>query len=345
MEWKKLTLCINNGAAELACNMLEELGISGVEIEDKLQISEEDRKKMFIDILPELHDDGKTRINFYIDETEDENAVIEKVKEGLKELSDFVDVSDAEFSVSHTKESDWIDNWKQYFKPFRVDENIIIKPTWEELTEKAPDDTVIEIDPGTAFGTGAHETTKLCIINLKKYMKKGARVVDLGCGSGILSIAARKLGASYVLGTDIDPIAVEVSTENAKQNRMESAFSMSGPGVTPDDDVRVLTACDKGCGFYLTDVLSDEMSRKLIGSDYDIVVANILADVIVPLAGVAGEFMKDNAVFISSGIINTKADEVYRALIDNNFEIVETTRMNDWVSYVARKKQQKQEEA
>jgi len=313
MKWKKISFETTTDAVDLVSAMLDELGIDGIEIQDNIQLSEEDKKKMFIDFLPELpEDEGKATISFYLDEEEDVAERLEAVREGLFEIDEFVYTGEKVFEVSETEEADWVNNWKAFFKPFRVDETIVIKPTWEELTDAKEGDMVIEIDPGTAFGTGSHETTKLCILNLKKYQKSGDKVLDLGCGSGILSIAAKKLGAAFVAGTDIDINAVNASKENAGQNGVEAEF-------------------------YLSNVLEDVEGRKELGNDYDVVVANILADVIIPLSGIAGEFMKPGALFISSGIIYLKAEEVKTALLANGFEILEVTQMGDWFSYVARK--------
>lgn len=315
MKWKKISFETTTEAVDLVSAMLDELGIEGIEIQDNIQLSEEDRKKMFIDFLPELPpDEGKATVSFYLDVEEDIEEKLKEVRAGLVELDDFIYTGEKQFTVTETEDADWINNWKSFFKPFRVDDTIVIKPTWEDLEDAKEDDMVIEIDPGTAFGTGAHETTKLCILNLKKYQKAGDKVLDLGCGSGILSIAASKLGASYVAGTDIDENAVKASKENAVQNHVEASF-------------------------YLNNVLEDKAGRKQLGNDYDIVVANILADVIIPLAEIAGEFMKPDALFISSGIIYLKAEEVKEALLSNGFEIVEVTQMGDWFSYVARKNQ------
>lgn len=338
MKWKKLALETTTEAVDLVSDLLNELGIDGIEIEDNVQISEEDQKKMFIDFLPELPpDEGKATVKFYLEEDADIDARLAEIMAGLDELDTFVNTGAKTITVSETEDVDWINNWKAFFKPFRVDDTIVIKPTWETLEETKEDDMVIEIDPGTAFGTGSHETTKLCILNLKKYVKAGDKVLDLGCGSGILSIIARKLGASFVMGTDIDENAVNVSGENASQNGLCAATALTKPGTDEDNDYTVFEMAEKGCGYYLSNVLSEPESRVVLGNDYDVVVANILADVIIPLAEIADEFMKPGAVFISSGIINLKAEAVKEALLANGFEILEVTQMGDWFSYVARK--------
>lgn len=339
MKWKKFTLKTTTEAVELVSAMLAELGIDAVEIEDNRPISEEDRKRMFIDILPELPpDEGTAFVSFYLEEGKEADGLLAAVRDGLAELDSFVAVGEKTITVSETEDADWIDNWKEFFHPFRVDDTIIIKPTWEELDEKKEGDMVIEIDPGTAFGTGSHETTKLCILSLKKQIQGGERVLDLGCGSGILSIAARKLGASCVLGTDIDENAVLVSKENTEQNHLSSAVSVTSPGVDLAADKEVFAAAEDGCGYFCCNVLAEECETALLGASYDIVVANILADVIVPLSGIVGDFLKPAGIFISSGIIQAKAEEVKEALVSNQFEIIEQTRMGDWVSYTARKK-------
>ena len=316
MKWTKLSLKTTTKAVDLACNMINELGIEGIQIEDNIPITEEEKKEMFIDILPELDLSDKTAtLSFYLDDTKDLEETKEKVKNGLIEISKYVDIGEGTIFTSVTEDKDWINNWKEFFKPFRVDDNIVIKPTWESLEEIKEDDLVIEIDPGTAFGTGAHETTKLCILNLKKYLQSSSKILDVGCGSGILSIIALKLGADKALGIDIDPNAVEAAYENAKVNHipLEDFTIMSGNMI---DDVNV---------------------RKEVGFEsYDIVVANILADVIIPLSGIIREHMKPGGLFITSGIINTKKVEVEEALLSNGFEIVKVDEMGEWVSIVAK---------
>lgn len=331
MKWKKLTLETTTEAVDLVSNMLDEIGIVGIEIEDKVPITEEEKKRMFIDILPELGpDDGVAIVNFYLDVNDDETEIIAKVNEGLEELSAFVPIGTGIIKTSETEDKDWINNWKEFFKPFRVDDTIVIKPTWETLSEVAPTDLVIEIDPGTAFGTGSHETTKLCILNLKKYMKPGDTLLDLGCGSGILSIIGMKLGAKLAVATDIDENAVNASVENAEVNQIKVKRLEKTDTVLREEGLIELLEGN---------VIDDAELRKNIGlACYDVVVANILADIIIPLSKVVGEFMKPDGLFISSGIINMKEEEVKAALDKNGFEIVELTKMGDWVSIVAKRR-------
>ncbi|MCI9068027.1 MAG: 50S ribosomal protein L11 methyltransferase, partial [Lachnospiraceae bacterium] len=218
MKWKKYTIATTTEAVDLIGSMLEEHGIEGIEIEDNVPLTEAETKGMFIDILPELGpDEGKAKVSFYVDEGAEDEALLAGIREGLSELRLFVDVGEGTISSSETEDKDWVNNWKQYFHPFTVDD-ILIKPTWEEVPKEHADKLMIEIDPGTAFGTGSHETTQLCIRQLQKYLKAGDRVLDIGTGSGILAIAALKLGASFAFGTDVDENAVRAAGENARGN-------------------------------------------------------------------------------------------------------------------------------
>lgn len=319
MKWTKITLETTTEAEDLVGMMLTELGIMGYEISDKVPLSEEDKKHMFVDFPPELgEDDGVAEISFYVDSSEDTKVLIDKINDGLKELSEYICVGTGKITISETEDKDWINNWKEFFKPFRVDDTIIIKPTWEKLEDVTDKDLVIELDPGTAFGTGSHETTKLCIIAIKKYINEDSVLLDAGSGSGILSIIAKKLGAKEVLGIDIDPNATRAAIENAEVNNLEIA--------------------DGQLSFMTGNIIEDNGIRTKIGKNkFDIVVANILADVIIPLSAVIGENLKDGGIFISSGIINTREEAVREALQANGFTILEVNRMGDWVSFEARK--------
>lgn len=319
MKWTKFNLETTTDAVDLISSMLHDIGIEGIEIEDKIPLSEEDKKKMFVDILPMIEeDDGIANVNFYLEPEDYSEEILIKVREGLEDISQFVNIGSGRITVSETKDIDWVNNWKQFFKPFRIDETIVIKPTWETLEDLNKNDLVIEIDPGTAFGTGSHETTKLCILALKKYMEPNSVVLDAGSGSGILSIIAKKLGAEEVLGIDIDDHATDYAIENAKVNNI---------------DIK-----EDNFDFVTGNIIEDGGIRAEIGLEkYDIVVANILADVIIPLSHVIGENLKHGGIFISSGIINTKEDAVRTALLNNSFIIEEVNHMGDWVSFVAKK--------
>lgn len=317
MKWTKITLQTMVEAIELVSDMLNEMGIEGIEIIDNVPITEEEKKAMFIDILPELNTEDKSAIiSFYLEEDCDVTDTVLKIKDGLEELSSFVDIGTGHIDISKTEDVDWINNWKAFFKPFRVDDTIVIKPTWEPLTDAKEGDLVIEIDPGTAFGTGSHETTKLCILALKKHIKEEMKLLDVGFGSGILSIVGSKLGASKVVATDIDPNATVAALENIEVNHIsqETIEFLSG------------------------DIITDESLQSKIGYEsYNIVVANILADIIIPLSAVIGKHLKTGGLFISSGIINMKKEQVKEAIIQNGFEILEINEMGDWVSIVAKK--------
>ncbi|MDE6434228.1 MAG: 50S ribosomal protein L11 methyltransferase [Lachnospiraceae bacterium] len=319
MKWKKITIETTTEATDMLSFFLEEKGVEGIEIEDKIPLSEEDKKAMFIDILPELPpDDGVAFISCYVKEDADIDEFKSYIGQQLHDMSVYMNVGSGLIEIGETEDKDWINNWKEFFQPFRLEGNIVIQPTWTKECEVGKDDIVIHIDPGTAFGTGSHETTKLCINNLKKYIRKdgSSEVLDAGCGSGILSIIAMKLGAKRVYGIDIDELAVKASVENLTRNQI------------PKDAFQIV----KG------DVIGDKEFADSVAEigQYDIVTANILADVIIPLSGVIRPFMKKDAVFITSGIIDMKEEAVKEALIKNGFEIVDVSHMGEWVSVVAK---------
>lgn len=318
MKWNRFTITTTTQAEDFISEMLAELGIEGIEIEDNIPLSKEDTMAMFVDILPELPpDEGEAKISFYLEPQEDFQTILTKVRDGLKELRDFVDIGAGTIAESETEDKDWINNWKQYFKPFTVD-NILIKPTWEEIPEKDKDKLLIEIDPGTAFGTGMHETTQLCMKQLEKYVTQDTEILDVGTGSGILSIVALKLGAKSAVGTDLDPNAISAAKENMMANHIK------------EEDFLV----------YIGNVIEDkELTDKIGYQKYDIVTANILADIIIPLQKVIPVFLKKGGIFISSGIIDKKEEAVREALERNpDLEIIETTYQGEWVSITAKKR-------
>lgn len=321
MRWTKLTIDTTCEAVDLLSAFLDERGVEGIMIEDNVPLTEEDKKAMFVDIpLIEGEDDGTARVSCYIDNSFDIDTLRADIACELIRLKEFIPVGSMDITLSSTEDKDWINNWKQYFKPFRLYDNIVIKPTWENLDEVQEGDMIVEIDPGIAFGTGSHETTRLCIGQLKKYLKDGDTVFDVGSGSGILSIISVMLGAGFVHGMDIDEVAVRASIENAGVNHMtEDRLKFTCGNLLSGDEKVFENALDINSG-----------------DKYDIIVANILADVIIPLSGVVKPLLKDNGYFITSGIIDMKEEAVKEALFANGFEIVDIVHMNDWVSVIAR---------
>lgn len=319
MKWTRVTVETTTEATDMLSYLLDEYGVEGIEIEDKIPLSEEDRKAMYIDILPELPpDDGVAYISCYVDDKIDVKDLCVYIQEQLEEMSTYMSVGDGKISIGETDDKDWMNRWKDFFHPFRLEDNIVIQPTWTESADVKPEDIVVYIDPGTAFGTGSHETTRLCITNLKKYIKPNGstEVLDAGCGSGILSIIAMKLGAKKVYGIDIDELAVQASLENLELNQI------------PKEQYEIVQG----------DVIGDREFAESVAriGQFDIVVANILADVIIPLSGVIRPFMKEDGVFITSGIIDDKEEAVKQALIENGFDIIDTIYLGEWVSIVAR---------
>lgn len=326
MKWNKYTIETTTAAEDYVSAMLMELGIQGVEIEDNIPLSKEDQAEMFIDFLPELPpDDGVGRVSFYLEDgQEDSAALLKQVRLALEELRAVVDVGSGKITSEQTEDLDWVNNWKQFFHSFSIDD-IFIKPTWEPLAEEDKDKILIEIDPGVSFGTGKHETTQLCIRQLLKYIRGNAeytpenrapKVLDVGCGSGILSIVALKLGASAVVGTDLDPDCMTSTRENMEVNRLAPELG----------------------SFYVGNLIDDTALQEKVGTEeFDIVVANILADVIIPMAPVIPARLKKGGYFITSGIIDFKEQQVKDALLQAGFTIVETNRQGEWVNITARR--------
>ena len=317
MKWKKFTLTTTTEAVDLVSSMFDEIGIEGIEIEDNVPLTEKETKGMFIDILPELPpDDGTAKVSFYLDDDADTESILGQVREGLEELKLFVNLGACTIEESETEDKDWINTWKQYFKPFTVDD-ILIKPTWEEIPKEHEDKLLIQIDPGTAFGTGMHETTQLCIRQMKKYVTPETRLLDVGTGSGILGITALKLGAREVFGTDLDENAIVAVGENLEANGIgEGRFTVVQGNIIDDKEIQ-----DKA-GYEC----------------YDVAVANILADVIILLQKEIPVHIKKGGIFITSGIINMKEQAVREAFAANDsFEVLEVTYQGEWVSVTARR--------
>lgn len=313
MKWEKYTIQTTTQAEDFISSMLADLGVEGVQIEDNIPLSAEDKEKMYIDILPELPpDDGKAQVSFFLEAGQEHGPLLEQIKEELEALRLFVEIGEGTIAQGETEDKDWINNWKQYFKAFTI-ENILIKPTWEPLPEYADGHILIEIDPGTSFGTGKHETTQLCIRQLCRHLKEGDRVLDVGCGSGILSLVCLKLGASHVTGTDIDPICIQASLDNRYLNRL------------PEENSRFLQG----------NLIEDSTLQEQVGQEYDIVAANILADVIIPLTPVIPHHLKKGGIYITSGIIDFKEEAVKEAIQNAGLTILEVTRQGEWVSITA----------
>lgn len=316
MKWNKFTLKTRSEVEDIVISTLADVGIEGVEIQDKQPLTESDKQQMFVDIMPDIpDDDGIAYLNFYLDVDENKEKVLADVRAALAEMQEFLDLGECTITESETEDKDWINNWKQYFKQFYVDDILII-PSWEEVKPEDRDKMIIHIDPGTAFGTGMHETTQLCIRQLKKYVTKDTELLDVGTGSGILSIIALKLGARHAVGTDLDPCAVPAVEENKEVNGIPvEAFNMMIGNIIDDKEVQDKVGYEK----------------------YDIVTANILADVLVPLTPVIVHQMKPGAVYITSGILDVKEDVVKEAVVAAGLEVVEVTHQGEWVSVTARK--------
>jgi len=321
MKWNSYTINTLVSAEDIITAELYDLGIDGVEIENRVPLTDEEIGDMFIDFPAELgEDDGRSKVTFYLDsemEEQEKKNLLAAVCNKLDELKTTMDIGQADITSDITEDIDWINNWKSFFTSFRIGD-ILIKPGWEDAKDLKNADgsdfhpkTVIEIDPGISFGTGKHETTYMCIESLDKYVKAGDEVLDLGCGSGILSVAAIKLGAGHVVGTDIDENCMTSSDENVMKNGIDPAKTR----------------------FIKGNLITDEALEKELGEGcYDIVVANILADVIIPMAPKILPRLKKDGKLITSGIINTRENDVKNALEKAGFTITEINHMGEWVN-------------
>ena len=358
MKWDKYTIATTTAAEDVIGAMLAELGIEGIEIENNVPLTEKEADGMFIDFPPELPpDDGTSKVSFYLDAAQDAKELLEQVRAALEKERQYLDIGSGAITKEQTEDVDWMNNWKQFFHSFTIG-NIFIKPTWEALKTEDQDKILIEIDPGISFGTGRHETTQLCIRQLQKYIRQqteicpeagkhtdpqteicpeagkrtslqtdpaacpergGLRVLDAGCGSGILAIAALKLGAAHVTGIDIDENCIVSSKENMRVNHLDESL----------------------WEFYCGNLIDDEaLQQKEANGAYDLVTANILADVIIPMAPVLYRCLKDDGILITSGIIDFKEAEVKEALTAAGFTILETNLQGEWVNLTAGKQRQ-----
>ena len=327
MKWKKFRIKTVTDAEDIIISTLYDIGLEGAQIEDKVPLTAAEKEQMFVDILPEgPKDDGIAYLSFFVEENEDgkllvngeettQEAILESVDKELEGLRAFCDIGEGSISVDETEDVDWINNWKQYFHQFYIDDLLVI-PSWEEVEEKDQDKMVLHIDPGTAFGTGMHETTQLCIRQLKKYVTPDTVMLDVGTGSGILGILALMFGAKKVVGTDLDPCAVDAVQDNLQAN-----------GIDPEKFTLLI-------GNLITE---KEVQDQVGYGCYDIVAANILADVLVALTPVVIAQMKPGAIYILSGIIDDKEDVVKEAVQAAGLELLDVNYQGEWVGITARK--------
>ncbi len=327
MKWMKFRIKTVTDAEDIIISTLYDIGLEGAQIEDKIPLTALEKEQMFVDILPDgPEDDGIAYLNFFVEEKDDgslevngvsadRDTLVAQIRQELDELRAFMDVGEGSITVTETEDIDWINNWKQYFHQFYIDDLLVI-PSWEEVKEEDRDKKILHIDPGTAFGTGMHETTQLCIRQIKKYLTPETELLDVGTGSGILAILALMYGAKHAVGTDLDPCAVDAVAENMKTNHIdEQSFQM-----------------------MIGNIITDKEVQDRVGYErYDIVVANILADVLVPLTPVVVGQLKKGGVYITSGIIDMKEETVREAVEAAGLEIIEVTYQGEWVSVTARK--------
>lgn len=327
MKWKKFRIKTVTEAEDIIISTLYDIGLEGAQIEDKVPLTALEKEQMFVDILPDgPEDDGIAYLSFFVEEKEDGSlkvqeeavdveTVIANVKEQLEELRQFMDIGEGSITVDETEDIDWINNWKQYFHQFYIDDILVI-PSWEDVPVEDEGKTVLHIDPGTAFGTGMHETTQLCIRQLRKYITPDTQLLDVGTGSGILAILSLMFGAKHAVGTDLDICAVEAVAQNCEANGIDPArFEMMIGNIITEKEIQ--------------DRVGDQR--------YDIVVANILADVLVPLTPVILHQLKKGGIYITSGIIDDKEQTVTDAVKAAGLEVLEITRQGEWVSVTARK--------
>lgn len=327
MKWVKIRIKTVTEAEDIIVSTLYDIGLEGAQIEDNVPLTALEKEQMFVDILPEgPEDDGIAYLSFFVekqedgslkvmDETTDVETLLKNVKNELEELRQFCDIGEGSVIVDETEDIDWINNWKQYFHQFYIDDILVI-PSWEDVSNEDAGKTVLHIDPGTAFGTGMHETTQLCIRQLRKYITPETELLDVGTGSGILAILSLMFGAKHAVGTDLDVCAVEAVAQNCEAN-----------GIAPEK-----------FEMMIGNIISDKEIQDKVGYGcYDIVVANILADVLVPLTPVIVNRLKPGGIYITSGIIDDKEETVVEAVKGAGLTVVEVTYQGEWVSVTARK--------
>ena len=325
MKWMKFKIKTITEAEDIIISTLYDIGLEGAQIEDKVPLTALEKEQMFVDILPDSpEDDGIAYLSFFVEEKEDgsleilgerttPSAVLEQVRGELEDLRQFCDIGEGSITVEETEDIDWINNWKQYFHQFYIDDILVI-PSWEDVKVEDEGKLVLHIDPGTAFGTGMHETTQLCIRQLRKYVTEDTQLLDVGTGSGILAILSLMFGAKHAVGTDLDVCAVEAVAQNCEDNGIDpSQFDM-----------------------MIGNIITDKSMQDQVGyGRYDIVVANILADVLVALTPVIVNQMKEGGIYITSGIIDDKEDVVVEAVKAAGLTVLEVKRQGEWVCVTA----------
>ena len=305
MRWIEASVETKSDLIDLKCAELSELGVPGMVIEDENDFKsflENNRQYWdYVDEELEQRFAGVSRIKFYLSDDADGLAVLDAVRRAGETPT-----------ISYIEDADWENNWREFYRPIEIGEKLVVVPEWEncDTAGRIP----LRLDPGLIFGTGSHATTRMCLMALERYAAPGKKVLDLGCGSGILGIGARVLGCGTVYGCDIDPKAPDVALSNAALN-----------GITGSD-----------FKIYAGDILSDAGLRRELGSGYDLVLANIVSDVIIPLAPMVPQFMAPDGIFITSGIIEGRQDEVRAAIEAAGFEVLEHHSLEDWHCFVCR---------
>ncbi|MBR4085786.1 MAG: 50S ribosomal protein L11 methyltransferase [Lachnospiraceae bacterium] len=327
MKWVKFQIKTITEAEDIIISTLYDIGFEGAQIEDKIPLTTMEKEQMFVDILPEMEeDDGVAYLSFFVEqkedgslevqgETMDVETILANVEAELEDLRTFMEIGEGTITVDETEDIDWINNWKEYFHQFYIDDILVI-PSWEDVKPEDNEKMVLHIDPGTAFGTGMHETTQLCIRQLRKYITPETELLDVGTGSGILAILSLMFGARHAVGTDLDICAISAVADNCANNGIASEqFEM-----------------------MIGNIITDKEIQDRVGYEcYDIVVANILADVLVPLTPVIVNQLKPGGIYITSGIIDDKEQTVVEAVQAAGLEVVEVTYQGEWVSVTAAK--------
>lgn len=327
MKWMKFKIKTITEAEDIIISTLYDIGFEGAQIEDKIPLTTLEKEQMFVDILPETEeDDGVAYLSFFVEqkedgslevqgETMDVETILANVEAELEDLRSFMEIGEGTITVDETEDIDWINNWKEYFHQFYIDDILVI-PSWEDVKPEDDEKMVLHIDPGTAFGTGMHETTQLCIRQLRKYITPETELLDVGTGSGILAILSLMFGARHAVGTDLDICAIDAVADNCANN-----------GIAPEQ-----------FEMMIGNIITDKEIQDRVGYEcYDIVVANILADVLVPLTPMIVNQLKPGGIYITSGIIDDKEQTVVDAVKAAGLEVLEVTYQGEWVSVTGRK--------